>query len=396
MPFARSPVRRAILAVAGGVLAAAVAVPAGTATAAPVVTTTRLPVPAGATDSSVYDLNNSGVAVGTATVNDVSRAIRWSGTGFTELPATADRPSAAASGINDAGLIAGTLLNPATNDRVVRRWLPGGATSDCPPSATFPLGVLAVNAPGDVLISGISGPRRFTAAVCHPDGTVTQTGLQGAYAIGDDGRVAGFKSIVAGNESVYVPVVVAADGTATELPVPAGQSGVAYDVGPGGSVVGALGSVSFSTGIPVFVPRVAVVWVGGRTVELGTLGGTTSQPASTGRAVSRTGDVIGTSQTASGQTHAFLWRAGRMIDLGTLGGSSSAPTAINDRGQVTGSSLTASGQRHAFLYSGGRMIDLGAQGGQSSSAVDINNAGQIVGTVSTADGATRAVRWTVR
>jgi probable HAF family extracellular repeat protein len=70
----------------------------------------------------------------------------------------------------------------------------------------------------------------------------------------------------------------------------------------------------------------------------------------------------------------------KVTDLGTLGGASSSPAALNDQGQVVGSSLTASGQTHAFLYTGGVMTDLGTLAGQNySRAQDINNAGNVVG-----------------
>ncbi len=51
------------------------------------------------------------------------------------------------------------------------------------------------------------------------------------------------------------------------------------------------------------------------------------------------GHVAGSSQTESGETHAFLWTpATGMIDLGTLPEStSSRATALNDSNQVVGS-----------------------------------------------------------
>src|SRR5919201_330131 len=55
-------------------------------------------------------------------------------------------------------------------------------------------------------------------------------------------------------------------------------------------------------------------------IDLGTLPGGTSSVA---RAVSDNGQVVGSSNTASGQTHAFSWtQAGGMVDLGTLPGAS--------------------------------------------------------------------------
>jgi len=58
-----------------------------------------------------------------------------------------------------------------------------------------------------------------------------------------------------------------------------------------------------------------------------------------------------------------------IIDLGTLGGNSSSATDVNARGQVVGLSETESGERHAFLWTtDDGMIDLGTLGGSSSTA----------------------------
>ena len=97
----------------------------------------------------------------------------------------------------------------------------------------------------------------------------------------------------------------------------------------------------------------------------------------------------------------------RITDLGTLGGTFSQGVAINASGQVTGSSITASFESHAFLWDGTRMVDLGTLGGPSSQRVAINDSGQVTGTsdtgidpltpsCGTARGCRTSARWAAR
>jgi probable HAF family extracellular repeat protein len=90
-------------------------------------------------------------------------------------------------------------------------------------------------------------------------------------------------------------------------------------------------------------------------VDLGTLGGSPSNATSQGNAVNDNGQVVGTSSTKSGPSHAFSWtQAGGMVDLGTLGGSPSNGVsesyAVNQSGQVVGISSTADSSLHATLW----------------------------------------------
>ena len=139
--------------------------------------------------------------------------------------------------------------------------------------------------------------------------------------------------------------------------------------------------------------------------DLWTLGGDVSSAAD----INESGHIVGSSETSSGDTHAFLiepedndadgnpdtWYSGTnginelMIDLGTLGGAYSYASDINNSAQVVGWSTNLSGESHAFLWEDlnanglsdpGEMIDLGTlPGGTSSYARDINDLGQVVG-----------------
>jgi probable HAF family extracellular repeat protein len=116
-------------------------------------------------------------------------------------------------------------------------------------------------------------------------------------------------------------------------------------------------------------------------VDLGTLGGTFSQAI----AVNASGQVVGFSTTAGGETHAFSWtQTGGMVDLGTLGGTFNQAIAVNASGQVVGFSTTAGGDTHAFSWTQtGGMVDLGTLGGTLSRAIAVNASGQVVGFSST-------------
>lgn len=126
-----------------------------------------------------------------------------------------------------------------------------------------------------------------------------------------------------------------------------------------------------------------LVILGVQAFDLGTLSGGTF---STARDINDGGDVVGWSETSSGEVRAFILTGSGMADIGTLGGDRSRAFAINDLGQVVGASRNALGVEHAFEWSGGTMRDLGAYPpeddiGSSSAAYGINDLGLVAGNV---------------
>jgi len=140
--------------------------------------------------------------------------------------------------------------------------------------------------------------------------------------------------------------------------------------------------------------------------DLGTLGGAMSEASG----VNILGEVVGSSTTAEGMSHAFLYRYGRMFDLGTLtGGTASYATAIADNGVVVGySGINAYGPMfreftQGFVWQDGAMRALGAVYCScsfnarygTSRALAVSNAGRIVGDSETEIGGrfTHAFLW---
>jgi probable HAF family extracellular repeat protein len=86
------------------------------------------------------------------------------------------------------------------------------------------------------------------------------------------------------------------------------------------------------------------------------------------RSVNAAGVVVGSYETAAGETHAYRYEiASRAFtDLGTLGGALSVANKIGPDGSIVGVSKRADGAARAFVVPpGGAMKDLGTLGGTS-------------------------------
>lgn len=132
--------------------------------------------------------------------------------------------------------------------------------------------------------------------------------------------------------------------------------------------------------------------------DLGTLGGARSAALGIGA----DGRVVGWSETANGETHAFLWTPERgMIDLGTLGGTFSQASGIDALGRVVGwaalpPDIYVGDLYHATVWDHGKPQDIGAAISSDpngvSTATAINAAGQVAGGFGYF-GASAAFRW---
>ena len=158
------------------------------------------------------------------------------------------------------------------------------------------------------------------------------------------------------------------------------ESGLVYGISYTDAVV------HDSTGLPT---THAFLWRNGSMRDLGTLGGTRVTSGSLsqgpwGQVLNERGQAIGTSMLAGDESwHAFLWENGKMVDLGTLGGESSESLAIDQQGWIVGRSDYSpdSPDHHAVLWFGRKgKQDLGVVAPcHNSTATAVNSRGFVVG-----------------
>jgi probable HAF family extracellular repeat protein len=328
-----------------------------------------------------------------------------------EIPRLAATGSVTASGVNDQGVVVGSVETTAAS----RAWMyqqSSGALDEL----SFEPSQLGA-APAGITDSGVIAGYEVPANGPPVPGFWTVTGgsmlLTGTYQSYTEAVAANDNGIVIGNYGQSgtvssLPLVWTAPGYAETalagLPCEHCNrlSATASAVNDGGLIVGSSNyTVYDSNGNYVSSGLHAVSWQNGTVADLGGLQGATYSAA---YSVNGNGDIVGGSrvgQASGAPTHAFLYHDGTMEDLGTLtGDTDSSASSINDNGQIVGTSQGATASR-AFLYQGGRMYDLNtlidpasAPGGQVSlqTAVAISSNGWIAvnGTDSSDPGWSRA------
>jgi probable HAF family extracellular repeat protein len=255
---------------------------------------------------------------------------------------TLERPpgavEAAAWGINDEGVIAGTMNIAGIGDRAFVHDGTEFIDLGVPPGAEVSVGA-GINNRGDVV---------------------------GKWGLG-------------------IQAFLYRDGVMTDLTADLGTSqSEAMAINDSGQVVGGMGTSLIQDGH-------AFIWNDGNVTDLGVIPkGFTAKAA----AINNLGHVVGSGRIST-TTEAFLWDGRTMINLGTLPGfERGAAFDINDVGQIVGRAWRVGGNSNiesSFIWQNGVMTDLNDllppnTGVEIAWATAINNQGQITGLAEAGDG----------
>ena len=252
--------------------------------------------------------------------------------------------------INGNGEVAGVagpdLYGPSSVEKGEAFLVFGGSVHILPGLGGESSHPYAVNARGMVVgASSVSG-----LYLLHPvlwrDGKATDldpnTIAASARAVNNKGEIAG-----TGGKGVFLWRA----GRLSRVPTSPGSHAVRFWLDDRGDLL-----MEEVSGILVNPIERGILHGSGRTVDIGSLGGASTEPADMGV----DGTIVGQSQTAKAVWHGFVWKSGQMRDLGLPDGFKEIqPYRLGGRGEVAGLLGRAEGDLRdrkgvPFLYQGGR------------------------------------------
>lgn len=300
-------------------------------------------------DSSANGINDDGLIVGTLFASATNtRAFRYSeSTGIVVLEGFAPGTPALANAVNDAGVVVGRAAVAFAGSSAVR-WSSEGVPALLGSAATVSqsISALAVNEAGEAVGSSstITFPPTSSSLLWSAAGARVEafTNSGAARGINDSGQVVGVFSQSFLTTGVYLWNEV--DGFIELVGLPDATTSSAFGINAAGVAVGTSGTSSSSTLATRWAPAA-------QAMSLGVLSGGTRSVAN---AISDPGVVVGFSDTESGQ-HAMVWTAADgMRDLNAVSDAAELEMtlqeakAINTSGQIVGYGEIA-GHLHAFL-----------------------------------------------
>jgi probable HAF family extracellular repeat protein len=305
-----------------------------------------------------------------------SCATEWSNGGFITLPLLPGFIYSQAAGINDAGQVVG-ISTDAAGHVVATEWS-NGQVINLPGAPYSAAG--SINHAGQVVgFSPVGGDQTATE---WSNGQVIYLPLPPGFlggsvsiatGINDVGQVVGQSMSMHGGSQVATEW---SNGQLIELGgLPGSTFSSANSINNAGQVVGvsAIGGGVIG-GVFMSPVGVATEWSNGQVIELPILPGFTESFA---LGINDAGQVVGTSNDATGHVVATEWSNGQVINLPLLPGfMDNQALGINDAGQVVGVSSDGAGHSVATEWSNGQVINLG---GPPGVAFGINDAGQVVG-----------------
>lgn len=353
--------------------------------------------PNGTKDVASY-INNAGQVAGLAFLNGstgASHAFLYNGIMEQDLGVLPGGSSGYATGINANGQVSG---NSDTSNGTHAFLYNGSSLVDLPPlgGAGTNDSSAALNAGGTVVgytsVVSSATNHAYRSTGVQDLGVLSGGSQSNAVAINTIGQIAGNSGVTGGYSHAFYYDGTTVDGSGNPVLTDIGffnsagftsGNSTANAINASGEVVGNAFYGSTSTDYNAFVYNPNIVDPTQRLINLGAL--IPGDPSSNAIAINDSGQVLVETDLGSGKHGAYLYSGGIMTALPTLGGAYTTPSAFNSTGQVVGTSSTATGT-DPFLWSSlTGMTDLNSLTVASNNflsfntAVGINDSGQIIG-----------------